>query len=67
MIKVLNATAQDGKVTINGLTPDDVKLTVAGQGTSSGFLLVAEDNSVYIANTQPDLQTVIEQLKQVLL
>lgn len=65
MIKVFPATASGGKVTIEGVSPDDVSFAVQGQGSSSGFLIIAEDESVYISNTQPDLQAVIDQLKQV--
>ncbi|EHN70913.1 hypothetical protein [Aliivibrio fischeri] len=60
--KILEASIKDGKLLIEGLNPDDVKILCTGEADSTGFAIFGEDFTTYIANTQPDLNETIEKL-----
>lgn len=63
-MKLLRAKISDGKleVEIDGEThkPDDVINVSAGEADSEGFLIMGEEFSIYITNTQLDAQTIID-------
>ncbi|EOG7701790.1 hypothetical protein ACLINR_001277 [Vibrio parahaemolyticus] len=63
-MKLLKAIISDGKleVEIDGKTyqPNDVINVSAGEADSEGFLIMGEEFSIYITNTQLDAQTIID-------
>ncbi|EGR2274506.1 hypothetical protein D1216_23175 [Vibrio parahaemolyticus] len=63
-MKLLKARISDGKleVEIDGETyqPNDVINVSAGEADSEGFLIMGEEFSIYITNTQLDAQTIID-------
>lgn len=62
MSKTLEATCEAGIVKI-GTTPlPDAKKLSAGIGPSSGVAILDEDKQYYLANTTPDLKSVVEDL-----
>lgn len=60
MTKVLQATCENGTVTVDGqeITPDLV--LSEGVASSQGVLIIDGDKSYYVAKTSPDLKTTIE-------
>ena len=60
------ARIKDGKVEINQgdewHLADDVTALSQGNADSSGFAVIGQGVTVYIVNTQPDLQATIDQL-----
>lgn len=61
---LLEAEVKDGVVYIDGKKADDVTILATGQNNSKGRVLIAENISVYIVDTQPDLQAVIDEMKK---
>ncbi|MGT9848781.1 hypothetical protein ACVSD9_07945 [Vibrio parahaemolyticus] len=63
-MKLLKAIISDGKleVEIDGKTdqPNDVINVSAGEADSEGFLIMGEEFSIYITNTQLDAQAIID-------
>lgn len=60
--KIIKAEIKDGKLSIENVNPDDVQIIGQGEKDSFGFVLFGDENCIYIANTQPDLQETINEL-----
>ncbi len=63
-MKLLKARISDGKLEIDldgeTLQPTDVINVSAGAADSEGFLIMGDEFSIYITNTQLDAQTIID-------
>jgi hypothetical protein len=61
--KILTAEMKGGKLQIQGVYPTDIQINCNGEADSNGFVIFGKDVAIYIANTQPDLISVISALK----
>jgi hypothetical protein len=61
-LRILQAEVKDGKLHAEGIEPSDINILSQAEADSSGVLVLDNDQSIYITNTQPDLQTSINKL-----
>lgn len=66
MSKVLPASCVGNVVSFQGFPVAGVTVQGAGVASSEGVLIIDEENSFYLANTSPDLNTTLEKLIAVL-
>jgi hypothetical protein len=59
------AEISDGKLLIEGQEVDDVTLLSQGQRNSKGVVVMDRDETIYLSNTQPDLQVAIDKIVSV--
>ena len=62
MSKVLAASCEAGVVTCEGKVIAGAEILCEGIESSEGVLIIDQEKSYYLANTQPDLKEVIEAL-----
>lgn len=60
-MKIFNATVNEGKVLVNGQEVPNCPILGEG-GQSSGFLVMAENELVYLPKTSPDLSQTLQLL-----
>lgn len=58
-MKVFNANCAAGIVVVNGLPVVGCPILGEGVGTSSGYVVMAENKVVYLPKTTPDVKTLI--------
>jgi hypothetical protein len=61
-MKIFNATCAGGIVTANGGVVPDCPILGEG-GTSSGYLVIAEEKFVYLPKTTPDVKSFLAQVE----
>lgn len=66
MAKALAANCTAGVVTIDGIPLPSAEILSEGVGASQGVAVIDEETSFYVANTTPDLKTLLERLISVL-
>lgn len=64
-MKIFNAKVEGGKVIVNGLAVENCPILGEG-GNSSGFVVMAEGDLVYLPKTSPDLYTTLQYLSTAL-
>lgn len=64
-MKIFNAKCEGGKVIVNGLAVENCPILGEG-GESSGFVVMAEGELVYLPKTSPDLYTTLQYLSTAL-
>jgi len=66
--KILEATCEDGEVTVEGDVLDPVETTVLSQGValSDGIVIIQGGKAYYLANNSGDLKTALETLSDAL-
>jgi len=65
-MKLRQATAQAQLVTSEDNTVDDIPINGAGKGESQGYFLADGKKKVYLPNTQPDIDSTLQQLIQLI-
>ena len=66
LTKILVATAENGKVSIEAGQVPDAKILSAGKAKSNGILIISEDNKVYIAIPMDSIGKILDLLKTAL-
>lgn len=66
MSKVLAASCEAGVVTCEGKVIAGAEILCEGIESSEGVLIIDQEKSYYLANTQPDLKEVIESLVEII-
>lgn len=61
-MRILHAEIKGGKLHAEGIEPSDINILSQAEAESSGVLVLDSEQSFYITNTQPDLQTSIDKL-----
>jgi len=59
-MKIFNATCAAGVVLVDGLPVLACPILGEGVGASSGYVVMAEDQLVYLPKTTPDVKSLIE-------
>jgi len=59
-MKIFDANCAAGIVLVDGLPVVGCSILGEGVGASSGYLVMAENNLVYLPKTTPDVKTLIE-------
>lgn len=62
-MKVFEASAEGQVVRVDGKVVLNCPILGEGLGSSSGYLVMAEDKLVYLPKTTPDMKTLLEILK----
>ena len=62
---IKQAQIKDGKLSIDGVEVDDITLMSRGAGDSSGQVIIGDGIALYLVDTQPDLQYIMNQLSDV--
>jgi hypothetical protein len=65
MSKILAATCVSGVVKVGSL-PVDAEILSEGVASSSGVVVLEDDQATYIAKTSPDLKTTLEKIASAL-
>lgn len=66
MIKVLDATCENGQVKVGTLSITGVTILSEGVGSSVGLLIIDGSESYYVAKTSPDLDTTLAKISSAL-
>ena len=62
-MKIFEASAEGQVVRVGGRVVPDCPILGEGLGSSSGYLVMAEEKLVYLPKTTPDLKALLEILK----
>lgn len=62
-MRVLNATVEGGAVKYNGVIVPNCPILGEGLGDSSGFIVIAKKDIVYLPKTTPDISALISKLE----
>lgn len=62
-MKIFDATCAAGVVSVDGFPVTSCPILGEGVGASTGFLVMAEDQLVYLPKTTPDVKTFLTQIE----